>query len=87
METEKIFQTVKDKMHAIKRKRFEPASIMVSDDIMYKIEYGRYSDVESYPFFPDFTQLGDRKFDKLFGLPIAILRTTDKDFIEVYVKI
>ena len=60
---------------------------MVSREIYHDIASGYYSsdmNGTTYPFFPDFSSMKAPHHDKLFGLPIGILITSDKEFIGVY---
>jgi hypothetical protein len=76
-------------MHNIRRQNLKPGVIVVSRKIYHEISSGHYSEERDgimYPFYPDFTSMKEPYFDKLFGLPIAILQTSDENFIEVYSK-
>ncbi len=85
MKNNKIFDTIQDKIQNIKRKKQKPGAIVVSYDLYYEIQNGYYEDDgSSYPFFPDFSQMQEKRFDKLFGLPVSTIRTTNQDYIEVY---
>jgi len=89
MELNDIFHTVHDKIMWIKQKNLKPGAIVVSSKIYHEIASGYYSeerDGMTYPFFPDFSSMNEPHFDKLFGLPISILQTSDKNYMEVYAK-
>jgi hypothetical protein len=86
METNEIFKKIREKIIYIKNERLAPGAIVVSGDIMYKIQDGRYKTEDNYPYFPDFTQIGKKVFDKVFGLPISVIKTNEKNYIEVYSK-
>ena len=87
MQVEKIFHAIRDKIENIKRNRLKPGAIVVSREIYRDISSGYYSEERNgmtYPFFPDFSSMNEPHFDKLFGIPISILQTSDKEFIGVY---
>ena len=89
MKIDKIFDTVFDKIEYIKKDRREPGAIIVSNEIYREIANGYYSpgrDGKTYPFFPDFSVMGPKMHDKLFGLPLSTLNTNNIDYIEVFAK-
>jgi len=87
MKVEDIFTEVRNQIENIKRKGRVPGSVIVSKEIFYDIQADMFSKKDySYPFFPDYTQASEIRYDKLFGLPIAIINTNYKNFIQVYTK-
>ena len=89
MELNDIFHTVHDKIMKIKQDRLKPGAIVVSSKIYHEIASGYYSERRNgmtYPFFPDFSSMSEPHFDKLFGIPISVIQTSDKEFIGVYAK-
>ncbi len=85
MTTTQIFKIIYDEMKWIKRDRRTPGAIVVSSEIMYEIQNGYYNEKEAgSPFFPDFSQMQKEKFDKLFGIPLSVISTTNKEYIKVY---
>jgi hypothetical protein len=90
MKLEEILDNIWNKINNY-RKEMKKSELMivVSKEIYYEIANGYYSDERKnmiYPFFPNFAMQGKERYDKLFGLPLAILNTTNKNFLEVYVK-
>jgi len=87
MTIEEIFTEVKNQIYNIRRKGLKPGSIVVSKEIFYDIQANMFMKKDySYPFFPDYTQASEIRYDKLFGLPIAIINTNYENFIQVYAK-
>ena len=86
MKREDIFTIIQDKIEYLEKTRIHPKAIIVSESIYRDIYSGSYKTDGSDPFVPDFTQYDKTKYDKLFGLKLAVVNTNDTDFIEVYTK-
>jgi hypothetical protein len=85
MEHTEIFEIIQIKMDNIKRTGSLPKVIVVSSKVLYEIKNSYYSiDRNNSPYFPDFSQMQDIRYDKLFGLPLALIETNKLDYIEVF---
>ena len=68
-----------------KQQHLKPNIVVVSKEIYYEISSGYYSDKsEPYPFFPMYSVMADPATDKIFGIPLAIIESSDKDYLEIF---
>lgn len=88
MKPEDILHEIRTRMQNIKRDRREPGAVVVSSKFMRIIQDGYYDNSKeyAYPFFPDFSQFGEERHDKVFGIPISVIQTQKEDYLEVYPK-
>jgi len=83
-EAKNIINEIKEKIHKLKRRNLKAGSVLVDSKTFYLI---RQADYNYIPCFTPAHEISDLSYDKIFGLPLAVLTTqTNKKFIEVYAK-